>query len=294
METAQNTLLTMGAFAAQTGFPEESAKFLHDGVVIAEQREDAAYKQYQEAIGKAKFSEQILGSVTDESSWKAANEYIKLVTGKPSAMEGKPYSPELVQTLKDATMKHLDAATTKYREAQTEREKSLEAADWALVDQRKSAAHLNSVKAGTAAKNGGAGIVASPKNISMVAKAIVKDSNDVMSMTDAMVAADSIALDVEAKMKNINGLTRPQAIKMAINEAKQGGVLALNKPGRIAPGSLPTRPLPLPADPKDPKGYKDQNWYNAPDGPRWYDAETQKLYRKGEGPDTEPESEEQE
>jgi len=114
-------------------------------------------------MGRAEFSEQILGSVTDEASWKAAHAYIKLMTGKPSALEGQPYSPELVATLRDATTKHLDAATAKYRQAQTEREKTLMQADLASVDQRKSAAHLNNVKAGTATKNGGLGIVAKPQ-----------------------------------------------------------------------------------------------------------------------------------
>jgi hypothetical protein len=102
------------------------------------------------------------------------------------------------------------------------------------------------------------------------------------------VFARDIALDAEARMDR-DHLTQPQAVAAAVKYAKDHGALAGIPAAHKRIGASPQKPLPLP---KELGGYKDQMWYQAPDGPRWYDAETESLYKPGEGPGDEEESDE--
>jgi hypothetical protein len=114
---------------------------------------------------------------------------------------------------------------------------------------------------------------------------IVKEYGDAnVSATDARVFARSLAPEVEEAMDKEHK-TQSQAVASVFQKAKERGDLAGIAPSHVRPGQSMKKPIPLPKDKTDPKAYKDQMWYDVDGQPRWYDAETQKLYKAGEGPE---------
>ena len=288
LSNAADALVQMGSAAAKVGLVEEATTDFSKASTIMAQQEDAAYKQWQTTIQQTKYADQLLATVTDQKTLDAANAHIKMTTGKPSALEGAKYSPELISDLQKASMSKRTAAQEALTRAQTRKAEVETTADAERVPLMKTQEELNIARAEQARKVGGDGLIAQPKNISAVTDAIVKDSEDSMSATDARVFARDIALDVETRMKR-DRQTQAQAVDAAVKYAKEHGSLAGITPAHKRIGSTPNKPLPLP---KEVAGYKDQMWYQAPDGPRWYDKETQSLYKPGEGPGDEDESDE--
>lgn len=289
LENAKNTLLQMGSAAAKVGLVEEAAADFAKSSTIGAQQEEAAYKKWQSTLQQTKYADQLLATATDEASWKAMNAHVRMTTGKPSALEGQKYSPQLVEELRKASQTKRSDAQEALDKARAKREQGLIAADAELVRLRKTQEGLNVARTDAAKKAGGGdGLIAKPKNIAAVTDAIVKDSGDTMAPGDARVFAREIALDAEKRMSQ-ERLTQPQAVAAAVDYAKKHGVLAGITPAHVRPGQSAKKALPLPQAKSDPKQYKDQMWYQAPDGPRWYDAETQKLYKAGEGPEEEEE-----
>lgn len=288
LENAKNTLLQMGTAAAKVGLVEESTSYLAKASTIGAQQEEAAYKKWQTTLQQTKFADSILAGVTDQTSLDQANAYVRMTTGKPSALEGTKYSPQLITALKDSSIKKRTEAQEALDKARARREQGLVTADAELVRLRKTQEGLNVARTHAAEKAGANDLIAKPKNIAAVTDAIVKDSGDTMAPGDARVFAREIALDVEKRMDQEH-LTQPQAVAASVEYAKKHGTLAGITPAHVRPGQSQKKPLPLPQAKADATQYKDQMWYQAPDGPRWYDAETQKLYKANEGPEEEDE-----
>ena len=284
LENATNTFFTMAQDAAQVGLPEEAATYLKEASTLSVQREDAAYKRWETTLQQTKFADQILANVTDQASLDQANAYIKMTTGKPSALEGQKYSPELVETLKKATMTKRSEAQEALDKARAEREKGLEKADTALVEQRKAAAELSKVRANIAKKHDADGLIAKPRTVTATVAELQDEYGASLDPATARTHAESIALDAERIMSD-EGKTLPQAVKLAVRKARQDGPLAGIRPVKARPGTSVKRPLPLPKDVTDPAQYQDQMIYEAPSGgwpdgstePKFWDAESQTL-----------------
>jgi hypothetical protein len=285
LTNAAEALVAMGGAAAKVGLVEEATTDFAKASTIMSQQEDVAYKQWQQRSQEAKYANSLLSTATDQASFDAMNAHVEMTTGKPSALKGMKYSPELIKQLQEASTRHLTAAEEALKRAQTRKAEVETDATSELITLRKTQEDLNKARTEAARKVGGDGLIASPKNVSAVTDAIVKDSGDSMSPADARVFARDIALDVETRMKR-DHQTQPQAVAAALKYAKDHGVLAGIPPAHSRIGTSPKKPLPLP---KQVEGYKDQMWYQAPDGPRWYDEETKSLYKAGEGPGDEEE-----
>lgn len=288
LTNAAHSLVEMGNAAAKVGLIDEATTDFAKASTIMAQQEDVAYKRWQTTLQETKYADQLLATVTDQQTLDQANAHIKMTMGKASALEGMKYSPELIEQLRKSTQSKRTEAQEALTRAQTKKDEVETAAAVELVPLRKTQEALNVARTKAAEKVGGDGLIASPKNVSAVTDAIIKDSGDTMAPSDARVFARDIALDVEARMKR-DGQTQPQAVAAALKYAKDHGVLAGIPPAHARIGSSAKKPLPLPTRVE---GYKDQMWYQAPDGPRWYDQETKSLYRAGEGPGDEEESDE--
>ena len=199
------------------------------------------------------------------------------------------YSPELIADLQKASTSKRTAAQEALTRAQTRKAEIEAEAAKELGPLRKTQEDLNIARTKAAEKVGGDGLIAQPKNITAVTNEIRKTvGDDNISVGDARTFANDIALDAEQRMKR-DHITQEQAVNAAVKYANEHGVLAGIPKAHTSIGSSPRKPLPLP---EKVTGYKDQKWYQAPDGPRWYDAETQSLYKAGEGPGDEDESDE--
>jgi hypothetical protein len=289
MTNAADMLVEMGNDAAAVGLPEEAAKNFTSASKIMATQETVAYRQWQEAVNKEKFATQILAGVTDEKSWVQANAYVKMMSpDQKNPLEGKPYSPELVEALRKSAATKRTEAQEAYSRAQAAAEKVKAQLDTEKIELTKTQETLNLARADQARKVGGDGLIAKPKNIAAVTDLIVKDSGDSMSTADARTFARDIALRGEEIMDKEH-LTQAQAMTKAVEEAKRHGALAGISPAHVKAGASQKKPLPIP---KDVKELKPNMWYQGPEGPMWYDAETQSLYNPGEGPGDEEEEEE--
>jgi hypothetical protein len=289
LNNAAEALVQMGGAAAKVGLVDEAVSDLSKASTIMAQQEDAAYKQWQTTLQQTKYADQLLAGVTDQATLDAANAHIKMTTGKDSALAGMKYSPELIADLQKASLSKRTAAQEALTRAQTRKAEIEADAAKELGPLRKTQEDLNIARTEAAKKVGGDGLIAQPKNITAVTNEIRKTvGDDNISVGDARTFANDIALDAEQRMKR-DHITQEQAVNAAVKYANDHGVLAGIPKSHTAIGSSPRKPLPLP---KEVSGYKDQKWYQAPDGPRWYDAETQTLYKAGEGPGDEEESDE--
>jgi len=286
---AAEALAHMGGVAAKVGLTEEAVSDLSKASTIMAQTEDAAYKKWQTTLQQTKYADQLLAGVTDQATLDAANAHIEMTTGKPSALKGAKYSPELIADLQKASVSKRTAAQealTRAQERKTEIETLVDAEKPALMKTQEA---LNIARTNAANKVGGDGLIAQPKNITAVTnkiRAAVGDDN--ISVGDARTFAGDIALDAEARMKR-DHITQEQAVNAAVEHAQKHGVLAGIPIARKAIGSSPQKPLPLP---KAIEGFKNQKWYTTPDGPQWYDEETKSLYPPGSGPGDEEETDE--
>jgi hypothetical protein len=291
LEKAQNTLFGMADAAVQAGLPEEATSNLKAASTIANERVDAAYKNSQMIMQQTKYADELLATIPEGVSQEegqrqlnAIDAHIQMYTGKPSWLSGKKYDAKLIDDLRRATMEKRTKAQEDLSKAEAERNRAAAAAERALVPLRKAQAELAEKRKDAAGKLGSAsGLVAKPATITAAANYIRTQKPDLDDFA-ARTYADDMALRTEYLMAHTNGLTRPQAIAQAYQESTRHGKLAGLPQAHAMPGSV-QKPYSLPADPHDPKSYKDQMVYNTPDGPRWYDAGTQKLYKVGSGPE---------
>lgn len=297
LTNAANTMFEISQAAAQAGLPEEAIDSLTKGATILNQQESASYKHYQQVLQQTKYADQLLGTIPDGVSpeegqklWDQMNAHVEMMTGKPSALKDQKYSPELVKELRDASVKKISTAQEEWYKVRAQREQGLIAADTALVKQREAAARLADTRANTAKKYGGNGIVAKPANIAAVADLIIKDSGDITSRADANTVARGVALEAEALMDREH-IDQPTAVAKAFQNAKRDGRIASGSKSIARAGTSPSRPFAIPTNPEELKSFhfEDGHWYDTPSGPQWYDAETNKVYPIGEGPeDNEP------
>lgn len=289
LTNASAALFRIGEAAAEAGLPEEASQDFTRGSTILYQQEEAAYKNWQMVDQKTKFATQILASTTDQASLDQANSYIEMSTGTPSALKGQKYSPELIESLRKSIATKRTEAQEALDFARANREKGLQKSDAALTELRKAQTGLADARAENAKKNGAGGIIAKPKNVAAVSDYLVANSGGAMDSATARTYARDIALDAERRMDEDPNIKQPQAVAAAVRWAKKHGALAGEPLGTKSPGTS-GKPLPIPTEVK---GFRDQKWYQTPDGPRWYDAETGKLYKAGEGPEDDEEGDEE-
>jgi hypothetical protein len=277
---------------------EEGTATLAKASSIVTQQEDSAYKNWQMTIQSTKFADQMLSTAHDQKSWDSMNAMVEQITGKPSALKGKPYSPELVEQLRQASETKRTTAQEALTRAQTAKAEADTKAAAELVTLRKTQEALNVERTKNLDKVGG-GQIAKPRTVTAVTNAIRTSIGvDNIDSTTARTFADDIALDAEKRMQR-DHQTLEQAVNSAVKFSKDHGTLAGIATARTRPGQTPAKGLPLPTDAS---GYKDNMWYQAPPGgwpdtkttePRHFVEETKMLYPAGEGPGDETEEDEE-
>jgi hypothetical protein len=288
LTSASNTLVEMGSAAAKVGLIDEATQDFSKASTIMAQQEDVAYKQWQQTLQQTKYADQLLSTVHNQAEFDQMNAHIEMTTGQPSHLKGQQYSPELVESLRKAAASKRTEAQEALTRAQSRKSEVDQRLDEERIRALKVQEKLNETRINNANKVGSGGLVAKPATITAVANQLVSDSNDQLSMTDARALADDLSLGVERRMTE-DRLTRPQAIQAELQDARRAGRLPSESVHRVGPGTSPKKPLPLP---KEVSGFKEGQWYETNDGPRWYDNETKSLYKAGEGPGDEEEEEE--
>src|SRR5271170_4215850 len=201
LTNAARALVDIGDAAAESGLVEEATKSYRDASTIMTQQEDAAYKVWQQVYQQTKYADALLGTVTDQQTLDAANAHIKMTTGKPSALEGAKYSPELITQLREASQSKRTAAQEALTKAETRRAEIAAAAEAERPRLMKTQEDLNIARTEAARKAGGTdGLIAKPKTVSAVTDYLIKESADSLSPADARVFARDIALDAESRM----------------------------------------------------------------------------------------------
>jgi hypothetical protein len=296
---AAHSLMDVGNAELQSGMVEEGTATLAKASSITAQIENSAYKNWQMTIQQTKFADSLLAGVTDQKSLDQANAYVRMTTGQPSALEGKKYSPELIEALKKASETKRTQAQEALTKAQTAKAEADTVAERELVTLRKTQEALNTARTENLNKVGG-GQIAKPRTVTAVTNAIRTSIGvDNIDSTTARTFADDIALDAEKRMQR-DHQTLEQAVNSAVKFSKDHGTLAGIATAWTRLGQTPAKGLPLPTDAS---GYKDNMWYQAPPGgwpdtkttePRHYVEESKMLYPAGSGPGDKTEEEDEE
>lgn len=118
-----------GNFSQGTELMTKASSMRHNEALAAQELAKTRGQEIREVEG-------ILSGVTDEASWNKGNAIFTMMTGKPSPLEGVPYSPENVKLVQDALANEKDVMQAKVNqarvpllEAQTKTAKAKEAYD---------------------------------------------------------------------------------------------------------------------------------------------------------------------
>lgn len=93
----------LAQIAIKTGNPEKAKAFAATGSTIRKNSQDISSKQTTQAVKMAGITSNLMEGVKDQDSWQKANAAFEVMTGHPSRFANQPYSPGLVDQIKQAT-----------------------------------------------------------------------------------------------------------------------------------------------------------------------------------------------
>jgi hypothetical protein len=124
LETTMDQLATK---AASAGMIDRAGKLAKSAADIraskntaANQKVQAELNGYKAAIAQAEMIGQVLGGVTDQASWDAANMQLQMATGQPSPFANIPYNPKVIERLNAATLSGKERAMLDMRKTEQE------------------------------------------------------------------------------------------------------------------------------------------------------------------------------
>jgi hypothetical protein len=270
---ATNTLLQIGESEIKSGLIEEGTATFGKASMMMNQQSEIAKRAWDTTLAQTKYADGLLSTVHDQASWDQMNSLVQLQTGKPSALKDKPYSPELVESLRQASAAKRSESQQAYDKARTHKIQTDDVLDQhrkALVDAQTA---LDEARTDNVKKTGAVGAIPKSANVSAVADALHVQYGDDLDTATARAAARPIALEAERLMRD-EKMKQPQAVTKAIRDEQLNGTLLVGiKPNRTQAGRTEKNARPLPMDSKgklDITQMKPNMWYKTPSGEAGY------------------------
>lgn len=251
----------MARLSLEAGLPEQAAKYAGEASQIRNNQSLIKQRDNDQRNRQLNYAAGLLDDVKDEQSWAQANMLYSIEFGEESPFANLPFSPELVEKIKDSVT--------------TQRQKSLIEAAEVKADQadeqlRKIEGQIKLNEARTRLIN------AREKSLEKAGdKSVIAKPGDVKVITDLLeteygtagVAADrrTIALPVAERMLQLQKelqIPRSEAAARAFKEAKDAGEFGGLKERKKTPG---TKEFPL-SIPKDSKQLKNNMYYVIKEG----------------------------
>jgi hypothetical protein len=210
-----------GQLALQAGMPEQAKEYLGTASTLRKNQASTQKLQDDEHEKNINLITSLLDNVHDQHSWQQANSMAEMETGHQSPFKNTPYSPELVENLKQSYQSHKDKMQAAAAQARTK-------ASMAEVQERET--RLGLIKAQTKVaddrakkleKEGGAGQLPKKDDVDAATELVMHDYGD-LSPSDAKMMARPVA-DRMMQLMQSGGLGRAEAAKKAYAEARQQG-----------------------------------------------------------------------
>ncbi len=259
---AAQTMLRVGSVQVASGLPEEGVETISKATQMLDRQSEVAYRAFEVADKQAKFVEGMVasveGSTNPEQAYGTAVATARMLYGEQAVKSLPPWNakttPLLIDQMKKAAEAHRTQAQQAYDRAHAQNEQVQVEASRALIKQREEAARLSADRADNLEKNNGVGGSALTKaksgtvtSVSQALQTKFPGQFDDLGSPSAgyRTTAEPLALEVEALMKKIPGLTQPQAVERVINRNYQSGHLPF-KPRAVRPGMGAENPAPIP------------------------------------------------
>lgn len=237
------TLDNLAMRAASAGLVDRAATLATKAADIRSKKQTAINQQtqaelnkYKTIISQTEAMGQLLGGVTDQQSWEAANAQWSVLSGQPSPFADIPYSPKIVKRLNDASLSAKERAMLDMRKAEqaaTEAyRKGMLANSAAAVDVARSRADTARTVADNKAKAGGReSVVPAPSkdDIKEVERQMRLDGIDTSALSGDSVKSVATAIASRARelQRDNKALNRSEALGQAFAQAKEAGDLTV-------------------------------------------------------------------
>lgn len=229
LEEASMTALKSGLVTSGATLAKDAADLRLKQAQTGWHNAQAFNQQATAAKTELALVDQLLGNVSDESSWRASNALFEQMTGHPSMYKNQPYSPELVDQIRRQSVRikdQLDLQVKEY-EAQTRRDNAKSNRDFR--DFRKEYVqknyNLRKQREDRLTKAGGskADVGAPTKGELDRAEDIVKKKYSHLPDDELSDAGYAIAARARALRKTTPGLDADAAMERAMAEADANG-----------------------------------------------------------------------
>lgn len=241
--SVESTLDNLAVRAANAGLVDRASTLAKNAADIRSKKQTALNQQTQAELNKyraivtqTEAMGQLLGGVTDQQSWEAANAQWSIMTGQPSPFADIPYNPKVVKQLNDASLSAKERAMLKMREteqaATIEYRKRMIANSEArtdIADRRATAAAdvaRNKEKAG-----GKTAVIPAPtkQDIEEVQRQMRLEGIDTSKISGDSLRSTAAAIASRARelQRDNKALNRSEAIGQAFADAQKNGDLAV-------------------------------------------------------------------
>jgi hypothetical protein len=147
--------LNYGQAAMEAGLPEEGFKAIETGSKLLTNAALMDERTAKTQMEHATLAANLMDTVHDQASWQQALMVYQGQTGQPSPFSKMPYSPELVEKIKGATVTAKDRAGDALKEAQAAAARAEVPLRAAEAERARSAVKLNAARQDALGKAGG-------------------------------------------------------------------------------------------------------------------------------------------
>lgn len=238
---------SLASIALSSGAPEQAKQYATAGSTIRENASKISSRQAKLEKDDWAMVDSMLPGIYDQDTLDDANATYMMKTGRPSKLAGAKYSPQLIETLKNASQTAKDKALTQEAEARARAADAQASTSRARIPLIKAQTDAAEALANARNKNGAGNLAPKAGELKIITDLMQKDFDvGTEDMASARVTARPIAERMKEIMGQNPGMSQTAAAKRAYTEAGRRGDFGGMSPNRSMPGESPKKPLALP------------------------------------------------
>lgn len=213
---------TLAQYAASAGLPQEAKQYASTASTIRRNQAYISTQALNKQIKESDLFANLLDGVHDQQTWQQANALFTVQTGRQTPFARLPYSPQLVQRLKEGAISAKDKATiaaAKMREKVGQEQIKEDEERIALMKSQKKLAEQRREQI---IKVGG-GKLPPAANVKLITDYMVRDFGKQVPMETMRTLAGPVAERMQELLRTSPGLKPAEAAERAYQEAKAEG-----------------------------------------------------------------------
>lgn len=253
---------TLSQYAAQSGLTKEASEYARVGSTLEKNSASIEKMHFDRQLKEMNLFANLLDNVNDQASWNRANAAFMLETGQTTPWARMPYSPQLIQKLRDGVLSQKDRMTIASQRAKIKYDQSMERYHEHELELKKDSNRIAEERNKTREKNGGKQKDMTSEAMKQITNLIISDYGAGAGKTNIALYARPIAERAAEILKKNPSLQLSEAASQAYQEAKADGELGGMSP---QPHNKGTRDNPLPM-PQDLSTLQDNMYYRGKNG----------------------------